>query len=337
VEKFIDKAPTSQVASSTIVSTPSHQTTRMLKQTHTRKFCQFLQRIGFVLVPFLIVGMVRLSFAGDDSSPEAVVRKLVKANADKDLAAMAKHMSHDVDAIGYSIGGRKYVGWEPFADEMRSEFNSVAKLEIPILDLKVWSRGDVAWFVMELDYIRHVAMHGLKEASNQRMVIPLRETGVLERRDGRWILVSWHESARQEGALSHSDTSRQFRHRTSDGTSLSDASPNYDLSGEWEILEIEDNKTYRATLDRQGNGPYTWQGGQFTTTAFNDRRWHGTWKQTGNDREGGFELVLSEDGTQAKGIWWYVRVGNKDNIPPRQHGGSYVWKRLTSPPPSTQQ
>jgi hypothetical protein len=308
----------------------------MLKRTHTRKFCQFLQCGGLVLAIFLIGGMVRPSFAGKELSPEAVIRMLVQANADKDLAAMAKHMSHDVDAIGYSIGGRKYVGWEPFADEMRSEFKSVVKLELPILDLQVWSRGDVAWFVMELDYIRHVATHGLKDASNQRMVIPLRETGVLERRDGQWILVSWHESARQEGTLGHPDTSRDLKHRISDGVSSSDAVPSYDLSGEWEILEIEDNKTYRATLDRQGNGPYTWQGGQFTTTNFNDRRWHGTWKQTGNDREGGFELVLSEDGTQAKGIWWYVRVGDKNNIPPRQHGGTYVWKRITSPPPSTQ-
>ena len=308
----------------------------MLKRTHTRKFCQFLQCSGLVLAIFLIGGTVRSSFAGNELSPEAVIRMLVQANADKDLAAMAKHMSHDGDTIGYSIGGRKYVGWEPFADEMRSEFNSVVKLELPILDLQVWSRGDVAWFVMELDYIRHVATHGSKAASNQRMVIPLRETGVLERRDGRWILVSWHESAREEGTLGQLGTSHDPKHRIADGASLSNAAPNYDLSGEWEVLEIEDNKTYRATLDSHGNGPYTWQGGQFTTTNFDDRRWHGTWKQTGNDREGGFELVLSEDGTQAKGIWWYVRVGDKKNIPPRQHGGTYVWKRIASPRPSTQ-
>ncbi len=300
----------------------------MMKQNRTRKLCQFLKCSCFVAFAFLIGGMVSSSFAGDDLDPESVLRKLVQANADKDLPAMAQHMSHDVDAIGYSIGGRKYVGWEPFADEMRGEFSSVARLEIPILDLQVWTKGDVAWFAMELDYIRHVTM----EPSNQRMVFHLRETGVLERRDGRWTLVSWHESPREEYFSAGADASRHLMHRTSDSASSSDASPGYDLSGEWEILEIEENKTYRATLDRQGNGPYTWQGGQFTTTDFNDRRWHGTWIQNGNDREGGFELVLSEDGTQAKGIWWYARVGNKKNIPPRQHGGSYVWKRLTPPP-----
>jgi hypothetical protein len=214
---------------------------------------------------------------------------------------------------------------------MQSEFESVVRLEIPILDLRVWKREHVAWFAMELDYIRHVAA----ESPAQPMVFHLRETGVLERQNGRWILVSWHESSRENPLPSARETSTQLRHLTSD-SGQADATLQYDLSGEWEILETEENKTYRATLDRHGNGPYTWQGGEFTTTDFKDRRWQGTWKQTGNDREGGFELVLSEDGTQAKGIWWYARVGNKKNIPPRQHGGSYVWKRLT-PPPVTQQ
>jgi hypothetical protein len=303
---------------------------KLHRTPQSRQFAQSISAFCFILLMFWLSGV---SLANNDSTPEAVLRILVKANADKDLALMAQYMSHDGDAIGYSIGGRKYVGWEPFADEMRSEFGTVARLEIPIVDLRVWTKGDVAWFAMELDYIRHTG----SGTSIQRTVFPLRETGVLERRDGRWTLVSWHESPRVETALGSPGTSHDLMHRISSDPPAASSSQGYDLSGEWEILEIEENKTYRATLDRQGNGPYTWQGGQFTTTSFNDRRWHGTWKQTGNDREGGFELVLSEDGTQAKGIWWYARVGNKNNIPPRQHGGSYVWKRLTPPPSITQQ
>jgi hypothetical protein len=102
------------------------------------------------------------------------------------------------------------------------------------------------------------------------------------------------------------------------------------LSGEWEIQE--EDKSYTAILDRHGNGTYTWQNGQIVTTEFSDRKWQGTWHQTGNNREGGFELLLSEDGIQAKGVWWYTRVGDQKNIPPRQWGGSYVWNRLASIP-----
>ncbi|HET9962392.1 MAG TPA: nuclear transport factor 2 family protein [Nitrospiraceae bacterium] len=283
--------------------------------------------LAIALLNLLVSVPVR---AGEPQDPESTLRELVRANADRDLATLSKYMAHDPDAIGYTLDGRKYLGWDALADEMRSEFESVTKLEIPITDLRMWVRGDVAWFAMELEYIRYVTERG----STQRIAMPLRETGVLERRDGRWILVSWHESARhhQDGIVGTRTGSGPLLHRTSDNPSTTGES--YDLSGEWEVTEIEENKSYRATLDRQGNGPYTWQGGHFTTTSFKDRRWQGTWKQTGNDREGGFEIVLSEDGTQAKGIWWYLRVGSRNNIPPRQHGGSVAWKRLTAPPSS---
>ena len=173
---------------------------------------------------------------------------------------------------------------------------------------------------MELDYIRYVPTND----STQRMVLPLRETGVLERRDGRWILVAWHESSRQpDTGLGHALTMPTTVNHHPDGPHAD----RLDLSGEWDITEVEDNKRYRATLDAHGHGPYTWQGGQITTTQYENRRWQGTWTQTENDREGAFELVLSEDGTEAKGIWWYTRVGTEDHIPPRQHGGTYVWTR----------
>ena len=103
-----------------------------------------------------------------------------------------------------------------------------------------------------------------------------------------------------------------------------------DLTGKWEIQE--EDKSYIASLDKDGNGPYSWQGGHITTLRIADRHWNGTWQQPGNDREGGFELLLSEDGMEAKGVWWYTRVGDRKNIPARQWGGSYVWKRLSADP-----
>lgn len=279
------------------------------------------------LILFSILLLASGASAAESLDAESTLRTLVRANAERDLATMSTYMSHDADVIGYTIDGRMYEGWQELAADLRSEFDSVVKLEIPITKLRFWHQGDVAWFAMELDYIRHLR-HG---ENTQRMALPLRETGVMERQDGRWVLVSWHESMRQpvEKVIAGVGGS-SLLHRTSDVQAP--VPEGVDLSGEWEVTEVEDNKKYVATLNAKGNGPYTWQNGQFSTTNFNDRRWQGTWKQTGNDREGAFEIVLSEDGTQAKGIWWYVRVGTRDNIPPRQHGGTYVWKRLTPPP-----
>jgi hypothetical protein len=110
------------------------------------------------------------------------------------------------------------------------------------------------------------------------------------------------------------------------------ATEKMDLSGEWEIQEEE--RSYVATLDAGGNGTYTWQNGQITTTAFVDGRWQGTWRQSGNDREGGFDIALSPDRSRAEGKWWYIRVGQQ-NIPAGEWGGPFVWKRLSPIPASS--
>ena len=102
-----------------------------------------------------------------------------------------------------------------------------------------------------------------------------------------------------------------------------------DLSGQWEIQEEE--RSYVATLDADGNGTYTWQNGRITTTTFAEGRWEGTWQQAGNDREGGFDVMLSADHSYAEGKWWYTRVGQQV-IPPGEWGGNFTWRRLSPVP-----
>ena len=259
--------------------------------------------------------------------PETVLRRLVKANEDKDLKTMKQFMATDENVIGYTIGGRKYVGWDGFAQTMSLEFASVDRLEIPIPYLQVWQRDDIAWFAMELDYTREVT-NGKGEV--ERTLIPLRETGVLERRDGKWLIVNWHESLRES-------TSQMALATSASTTALTEISAQYpdtiDLSGEWEIQE--EDKSYRATLDQKGNGPYTWQNGTLTTLKVSEGLWAGKWAQAGNDREGEFEVLLSEDMKSAQGVWWYTRVGEHHNIPPREWGGSYIFKRVDSIPAAT--
>ncbi len=283
--------------------------------------------IVFLLVFLTLISVPSVTKAFDPTNAESVIRELVRANAEKDMATLSRFMAHDADSTNYTIEGRKYVGWPDLERDFLEEFSTVSKLELPIHELKVWTKGQVAWFTMELDYIRFLGTG----RGQQKTVLPLRESGVLEKRNGQWILVSWHESTRSTPLISpvaHAAAGQASQHTVS----RKGATP--DLSGEWDIVETDNDKHYKATLDPSGNGPYSQHGGRFVTTGFADRLWQGTWHQPGNDREGGFELLLSEDGTEAKGIWWYTRVGTQKNIPPREHGGSYEWKRLTPRPPS---
>ena len=106
--------------------------------------------------------------AKEPSTPEEVLRAVVR-DADKDFPGMSRLMAHDDDCINYTIGGRKYVGWTGLADDLREEFELVTRLEMPIHELTVWTHGKLAWFVMELDYIRY-----LGQGTNQlHHVLPL--------------------------------------------------------------------------------------------------------------------------------------------------------------------
>ena len=99
-----------------------------------------------------------------------------------------------------------------------------------------------------------------------------------------------------------------------------------DVSGVWEVAEEE--RTYQATVDQAGNGTYTWQNGVIFGSKIEGTRWSASWKQSGNDREGGFTVELSADGTSAKGRWWYSRVGTQV-IPDPDFGGDFTWRKLS--------
>lgn len=279
--------------------------------------------ISMWVIVLLFGTLAPLAHATEPTDPESAIRRLVRANAEKDFPTLSRMMAHDADIISYGVAGRKYVGWPELEQGLKDEFLNAQKLEIPINELKVWRKGNLAWYAMELDYIRYVT----DGTGLRRTVLPMRETGVLEQRDGRWQLLSWHESFRSaqlSGPLML-PSAESSQHITGNAETVSSIDP----SGEWEILEVEDDKRYKATFDKNGNGPYSQHGGRFTTSKITDRLWQGTWHQPGNDREGGFEVLLSEDGTHAKGIWWYSRVGKQKNIPPREHGGTYHWKKVT--------
>lgn len=99
------------------------------------------------------------------------------------------------------------------------------------------------------------------------------------------------------------------------------------VSGMWEYREGE--VVYDLLLDGQGNGTYDWQQGQFETAVLTQGQWKGTWIQVGNDREGGFEAWLAEDGLSARGRWWYTRIGS--DADPLEPGGEFTLERKGGP------
>lgn len=96
------------------------------------------------------------------------------------------------------------------------------------------------------------------------------------------------------------------------------------LAGEW---EYEDNGIVQTlVLNDQGNGNYSWQNGVFMTTSLSGQSWSGSWYQRQNDREGRFEVRLSQDYAEGEGRWWYTRI--EMDTQPRQKGGVFHIRRV---------
>ena len=100
-----------------------------------------------------------------------------------------------------------------------------------------------------------------------------------------------------------------------------------DPSGAW-IYE-EGGQSLLLTLDAKGNGAYRWKEGRFQTISIMDHIWTGTWHQSGNDREGGFEINMNADYSVGQGRWWYTRIRN--NGDPKRPGGTFTIERRPAP------
>jgi hypothetical protein len=101
---------------------------------------QWILRVA--LLPLVVCScstLPRSTEVSHPATPEAVVRAMFHANETRNMADLERLVSKDPDMVGYSIGGRKYVGWDELKHEMQQEFESVRRLDIPIKEIRVWS------------------------------------------------------------------------------------------------------------------------------------------------------------------------------------------------------
>ena len=98
------------------------------------------------------------------------------------------------------------------------------------------------------------------------------------------------------------------------------------LAGTWAYKES--GRTMLITLNEYGNGTYDWKDGRFMTATYVNGVWKGSWSQRENDRDGEFEVILSQDRPEGEGRWWYTRIGN--DTAPTQPGGVFQLVRQSN-------
>lgn len=129
-------------------------------------------------------------FEAEKAKVKSVVDQFAQFWETKDMVLFSRIMSHDADMINYgSDVPEHFVGWQALKVSVEKMLPSFKNTKITVKDrvIKVHPSGIVAWFSQVWDWDlefegKPIQNHG------QRL------TGVLEKRNGNWVFVQFHNS-----------------------------------------------------------------------------------------------------------------------------------------------
>ncbi len=117
----------------------------------------------------------------------SVLERFNEAWSERDLEALIDLLAPDPDVVLYGTGvEERRIGLDEIcahAEEAWSQTDSLYQ-EVGWHSITVWN--DVAW--VAADSVAHV------ETEGRALQFPLRQTGVLIERDGKWLITQWHAS-----------------------------------------------------------------------------------------------------------------------------------------------
>ena len=147
----------------------------------------------------LCLWLPRLSIAQGVTSEKATVEKAIHASIgwakNKDFKLLYSVIANDSDYVEVDPGNKIVRGIEQFKKAEKfwgsPDFKAV-RYEIRDLKISLSRSGDVAWYYCVLDDVNE-----WKGAPASWM--NTRWTGVLEKREGKWVIVQMHFSFAKEG------------------------------------------------------------------------------------------------------------------------------------------
>ena len=154
-----------------------------------------------VLTFFVFLVLVSNSCTGkanieiEKENIQSVLEEFIRAWETKNMEKISKIWAHDDDMINFGTdAAERWVGWESLKEKYRQMFESFEKIDFTISNqsIKVSESGTVAWYSenMDGDFVVKGEQVGVKG---------LRITGVLEKRNGNWVIVQRHVSLPEAG------------------------------------------------------------------------------------------------------------------------------------------
>lgn len=126
----------------------------------------------------------------DKTDVERVIDGFFKAMDRRDFKWMKQHLAHDPDMVHIGTEADEYrIGRDAMKEAIREQFRSLRSYKAALRNrvTHVGPSGDVAWFSHVMD-ARIESDDGTHYLENARF------TGVLEKRDGVWVIVQTHMS-----------------------------------------------------------------------------------------------------------------------------------------------
>lgn len=115
------------------------------------------------------------------------LKAMFEAYGKRDLNGVLSFWAPDPDAVIIGSGkDEKCEGINQFVKNLRRDWEQSDSVTIEHKDIAVSMAGSVAWFATDIIF------HGKVDADN--FAYPTRLTGVLEKRDGNWLLMQLHLS-----------------------------------------------------------------------------------------------------------------------------------------------
>lgn len=127
---------------------------------------------------------------GEIGKVKMVVDQFAQFWETKNMELLSKIMAHDADMVNYGTGAaEQFVGWTALRDSVQKMLPMFSNNKITIREqvIKVNSTGDIAWFSELWDW-------NLEMGGQPVQLYGQRLTGVLEKRNGNWVIIQFHNS-----------------------------------------------------------------------------------------------------------------------------------------------
>ncbi len=145
---------------------------------------------GIALCSITIASAQKADMNAEKAKVTLVVNEFTKIWETKDMTRLSKIVVHDSDMVNYGINSNLvFVGWNALKDSIAKMWSlmEMKKMDVRNQVINVNPSGNVAWYSELCDM-------NLLYSGHPMQILNQRYTGVLEKRNGNWVIVQFHNS-----------------------------------------------------------------------------------------------------------------------------------------------